>query len=304
VAATNKDLATEVKEGRFREDLYYRLNVITVYVPPLRDRTDDVALLADFFLRRYADKNGKELAGFTRAAMDRLVAYHWPGNVRELENVVERAVVLTKERVIDEDVLPRVLFDAELSGGQSITVAVGTPLEEVERPPEIMETLRRTRGDKRVAAQPARHRHPHDLPSAGEPARGRAGGGRWGGGGGGRRDGSGGGRPDRGGRRARALSRVTTCGSTPTRMFHLRAFPRRRVEEMRALTGTDHARSDRAHAGSSGRRHHVRRRHVRRTGIRARRGARAPLPNRHATRGSRPRIANLSGRGERRPQMS
>jgi len=152
VAATNKDLAQEVKDGRFREDLYYRLNVITVYVPPLRDRGDDIPLLGDFFLRRYAEKNTKDVGGFTRAAMDRLGAYHWPGNVRELENVVERAVVLTKERVIDEEVLPRVLFDGGQSTGQSITVAVGTPLEEVERR-LIFETLRRTRGDKRLAAQ-------------------------------------------------------------------------------------------------------------------------------------------------------
>jgi two-component system response regulator HydG len=152
VAATNKDLASEVKEGRFREDLYYRLNVITVYVPPLRDRVDDVPLLADFFLRRYAEKNTKEVTSFTRVAMERLTAYHWPGNVRELENVVERAVVLTKERVIDEDVLPRALFDAEASAGQTLSVAVGTPLEEVERR-LILETLRRTKGDKRLAAQ-------------------------------------------------------------------------------------------------------------------------------------------------------
>jgi len=152
VAATNKDLAAEVKEGRFREDLYYRLNVIAVYVPPLRERTDDVPLLGDFFLRRYAEKNGKEVVGFTRSAMDRLVSYHWPGNVRELENVIERAVVLTKDRVIDEEALPRVLFDAGASTGQSITVAVGTPLEEVERR-LIFETLRRTKGDKRLAAQ-------------------------------------------------------------------------------------------------------------------------------------------------------
>jgi two-component system response regulator HydG len=151
-AATNKDLAVEVQEGRFREDLFYRLNVITVYVPPLRERSDDVPLLADFFLRRYADKNAKEVSNFTRAAMDRLVGYHWPGNVRELENVVERAVVLTKDRVIDEEVLPRGLFESGAAGGQSINVAVGTPLEEVERR-LIFETLRRTKGDKRLAAQ-------------------------------------------------------------------------------------------------------------------------------------------------------
>jgi DNA-binding NtrC family response regulator len=152
VAATNKDLDEEVKEGRFREDLFYRLNVITVHVPPLRERSDDIPLLADFFLQRYADKNAKDVAGFTRAAMDRLTAYHWPGNVRELENAVERAVVLTKERAIGEEVLPRGLLDASSSNGQTITVAVGTPLDEVERR-LIFETLKRTKGDKRLAAQ-------------------------------------------------------------------------------------------------------------------------------------------------------
>jgi two-component system response regulator HydG len=152
VAATNKDLDEEVREGRFREDLFYRLNVITVHVPPLRERSDDIPLLADFFLRRYADKNAKDIAGFTRAAMDRMTAYHWPGNVRELENAVERAVVLTKERAIGEEVLPRGLLDAPASNGQTITVAVGTPLDEVERR-LIFETLKRTKGDKRLAAQ-------------------------------------------------------------------------------------------------------------------------------------------------------
>jgi two-component system response regulator HydG len=155
VAATNKELQTEAREGRFREDLYYRLNVITVYVPPLRERQEDIPLLADHFLRRYAEKNSKPLAGFTHAATERLAAYHWPGNVRELENVIERAVVLTKNQSIDEDDLPRDLHDAfSLDGGdgRSISVAVGTPLEEVERR-LIHETLKRTKGDKRLAAQ-------------------------------------------------------------------------------------------------------------------------------------------------------
>ncbi len=152
VAATNKDLAAEVREGRFREDLYYRLNVIGVYVPPLRDRSDDVPLLVDYFLHKYADKNGKQVTGLVRAAMERMMAYHWPGNVRELENVIERAVVLTKNQIIDEEDLPRELFTSENGGHHSMTIAVGTPLEEVERR-LIFETLKRTKGDKRLAAQ-------------------------------------------------------------------------------------------------------------------------------------------------------
>jgi two-component system response regulator HydG len=151
VAATNKDLSEEVRAGRFREDLYYRLNVIGLLVPPLRERAEDIPLLADVFLRRYADKNSKQIRGFTRDAVDRLGAYRWPGNVRELENVVERAVVLTKGQVLDEDDLPQDLFGAR-GDGRSISVAIGTPLEEVERR-LIFETLRHTKGDKRLAAQ-------------------------------------------------------------------------------------------------------------------------------------------------------
>src|SRR5207245_9832850 len=100
VAATNRDLKRAVSDGRFREDLYYRLNVIAVHVPPLRDRRDDVPLLVDHFLGRFRDKNQKSVSGFTRAALDAFSAYHWPGNVRELENAIERAVVLTKSNVI------------------------------------------------------------------------------------------------------------------------------------------------------------------------------------------------------------
>jgi len=139
--------------GRFREDLYYRLNVIPVYVPPLRERKEDVPLLADFFLRRYADKNEKDVKGLTHSAVERMSRYDWPGNVRELENAVERAVVLTKGDVIDADDLPR-----ELSGGGtesragSILVPIGMPLEEVERR-LVFETLKHTKGDKRLAAQ-------------------------------------------------------------------------------------------------------------------------------------------------------
>jgi len=153
VAATNRDIAEEVRVGRFREDLYYRLNVIPVYVPPLRERKEDVPLLADFFLRRYADKNEKDVKGLTHSAVERMSRYDWPGNVRELENAVERAVVLTKGDVIDADDLPR-----ELSGGGtesragSILVPIGMPLEEVERR-LVFETLKHTKGDKRLAAQ-------------------------------------------------------------------------------------------------------------------------------------------------------
>jgi two-component system NtrC family response regulator len=104
VSATNKDLEEEVRAGRFREDLFYRLNVVTLTIPPLRERKDDIPLLFDFFLKRYAERHKKPVKGFTREARDLLIKYDYPGNVRELENMVERAVVLTRgEYLVRED---------------------------------------------------------------------------------------------------------------------------------------------------------------------------------------------------------
>jgi two-component system response regulator HydG len=159
VAATNVNLAEEVKAGRFREDLYYRLNVIPVNVPPLRDRRDDISLLAQHFVQVYAEKNGKTISGCSPAAIERLTEYGWPGNVRELENAIERAVVLTRagHSVIDEDALPREIRDASATGGgggtgSALTFPIGTPLAEIEMR-VIHETLRHTRGDKRLTAK-------------------------------------------------------------------------------------------------------------------------------------------------------
>ncbi|WP_428266107.1 sigma-54-dependent transcriptional regulator [Haliangium sp.] len=156
IAATNVDLAQAVKEGRFREDLYYRLNVISVAVPPLRDRRDDIPLLVQHFVQVYADKNGKRIAGLTQSALDLLCDYPWPGNVRELENAIERAVVLARSETIDEDALPRELRDCSggLGGGgaQALSFPIGTPLAEIEMR-VIRETLRHTGGDKRLAAK-------------------------------------------------------------------------------------------------------------------------------------------------------
>jgi two-component system response regulator HydG len=151
VAATNRSLDAEVKAGRFREDLFYRLNVITIGIPPLRDRREDVPLLADHFLRKYSDKNARQMKGFTPGALETMTAHSWPGNVRELENAVERAVVLTKGETIDVEDLPESVRRGERAQG-AVTFAIGTPLEEVERR-LIQETLRHTRGDKRRAAQ-------------------------------------------------------------------------------------------------------------------------------------------------------
>jgi len=156
IAATNVNLAEEVKAGRFREDLYYRLNVIPVNVPPLRDRRDDIPLLAQHFVQVYAEKNGKAISGCSPTAIERLTEYGWPGNVRELENAIERAVVLTRanQTVIDEEALPREIRDATpgTASASSLTFPIGMPLAEIEMR-VIHETLRHTRGDKRLTAK-------------------------------------------------------------------------------------------------------------------------------------------------------
>ncbi len=152
VAATHANLAQRVSEGAFREDLYYRLNVIAIRVPPLRDRREDVPLLAEHFLRRFAEKNNKAMAGFARGALDRLGVHDWPGNVRELENAIERAVVLARGDTIDVADLPDEVRAGATGAAPTMTFAVGTQLEEIERT-AIHRTLAYTRGDKRLAAQ-------------------------------------------------------------------------------------------------------------------------------------------------------
>jgi two-component system response regulator HydG len=151
VAATNKDLQAEVDAGRFREDLFYRLHVISLKLPPLRERRDDIPMVAQHFLKRFAEKNKKRVTGITREAMGVLSGWAWPGNVRELENAIERAVVVAHGDTISLEDLPPALA----SGGKApryLTVPVGTPLDDIERQ-VIRETLLHTRGDKRLAAQ-------------------------------------------------------------------------------------------------------------------------------------------------------
>ncbi len=117
LAATNRDLKAEIEAGAFREDLYYRLNVITVELPPLRDRKSDIPALASFFLRRYAAENGKTIESFQEEALARITDYAWPGNVRELENVVERAVVLCDAPQVEVKHLPPSLVPERLRDG-------------------------------------------------------------------------------------------------------------------------------------------------------------------------------------------
>jgi two-component system response regulator HydG len=152
VAATNRDLQAEVQAGRFREDLYYRLNVIAVTAPPLRARREDVPLLVDHFLGLYCAKNGRPRMNVTREALDKMMDYAWPGNVRELENVIERAVVLARGETLTAADLPEVIARATPSEPTALTFGIGTTLDEIELR-VIKETLRHTKGDKSIAAQ-------------------------------------------------------------------------------------------------------------------------------------------------------
>ncbi len=155
IAATNRDLEKEVTEGRFRHDLFFRLRVLEIVVPPLRKRAEDIPVLAEYFLNKFRQETGRRIEGFTRAAMDKLVSYRWPGNVRELKNVIERAVVLCQGRFIDEDDL--LLSKLATTGDTVETQPVPqgyTPvsLEEIERR-HILATLEYTKWNKSRAAQ-------------------------------------------------------------------------------------------------------------------------------------------------------
>jgi len=152
VAATNRDLVAEVAAGRFREDLFYRLNVIAITAPPLRARREDIPLLVDHFLGLYCAKNGRPRLHPSRVALDRLMDYGWPGNVRELENVIERAVVLSRSDALGEGDLPEHIANAAPRPPTELTFEIGTTLDEIELR-VIRETLRHTKGDKSVAAQ-------------------------------------------------------------------------------------------------------------------------------------------------------
>ena len=152
VAATNRDLRAEVAAGRFREDLYYRLNVIALTAPPLRARREDIPLLVDHFLGAYCAKNGRPRLEVSREVTQTLLDYDWPGNVRELENAIERAVVLCRSSALSVEDLPDVITKSSNPVLSVLSIPVGTSLDEVERR-LIRETLRHTKGDKSLAAQ-------------------------------------------------------------------------------------------------------------------------------------------------------
>jgi DNA-binding NtrC family response regulator len=127
LGATNSDLVTLVREGRFREDLYHRLNVIAIPLPPLRDRKEDIPLLVEHFLRRYCQENAAPLRRFSPAAMRLMLDYDWPGNIRELENVIERAVVLSSQELMDEDLLPETVRTKEIVKGVRLQLSEFMP---------------------------------------------------------------------------------------------------------------------------------------------------------------------------------
>lgn len=151
IAATNRDLEREVKEGRFRQDLFYRLNVITIEIPPLRERVEDIPLLAGYFLNKYSELNTKNILGFSPEVHQVLSNYPWPGNVRELENIIERAVSLCQTSTVELSDLPARLTGSPAAGSY-LVVPIGISLDEIEQS-VLKKTLIKTKGDKKAAAR-------------------------------------------------------------------------------------------------------------------------------------------------------
>ena len=150
ISATNINLENAIKQKRFREDLYYRLNVITMNMPPLRERREDIPLLISHFLKIYQEKNNKVVDGISEDVLDILTDYQWPGNVREIKNIIERAVVLTQDRIITQKDLPENISKKKAEE-RKLTIPFGMPLREIKKK-IIIETLRRSKGDKEITA--------------------------------------------------------------------------------------------------------------------------------------------------------
>ena len=151
VAATNRDLENAVKEMKFREDLYYRLNVFPIYLPPLRERRTDILLLAEYFLEKYARENNKNIRRISTSAIDLLIQYHWPGNVRELQNCIERAVLICDDQTIKSIHLPPSLQSAD-SVRSSRPLSLAAAVENFERE-LIVEALKKNKGNQTRAAR-------------------------------------------------------------------------------------------------------------------------------------------------------
>jgi Nif-specific regulatory protein len=151
IAATNRNLEEAIAMNEFREDLYYRLNVFPLHIPPLRERKSDILLLADHFVTKYNKKNNKSVKRISTSAINMLMSYHWPGNVRELENVMERGILLATNDVIHAHHLPPTLQTAE-SSGTTLTSSLQDALEAVEKE-LILDALKSSRGNFSKAAR-------------------------------------------------------------------------------------------------------------------------------------------------------
>jgi len=154
LAATNRDPSDAVRAGSFREDLLYRLNVITIEMPPLRRRLDDIALLAEHLIAQLAERHNRPARRLSKAALEALKSHHWPGNVRELRNVIERAVIICSGEAIERHHLAPYPLEqrARARSEDTLTLPVGTPIEEAERQ-LILRTLQKTDNNKTRAAE-------------------------------------------------------------------------------------------------------------------------------------------------------
>jgi DNA-binding NtrC family response regulator len=151
ICSTNRNPPEAVRNGQLREDLYYRVSTITIEVPPLRERAEDIQLLADHFLRKFSNKYGKPVKGFSQSTMSGMFNYPWPGNVRELESAIERAVLLSKGDYIEPTDLPFTSVETPAASNHKFTVPPNMKLEDIERE-VIYQTLQRTKGNKQAAA--------------------------------------------------------------------------------------------------------------------------------------------------------
>jgi DNA-binding NtrC family response regulator len=155
ITATNRNLEEAIRKGTFREDLYYRLNVVTISLPPLRERKEDIPPLLDHFLRKYSRENNRETVALSKEAKERLMNYHYPGNIRELENIIERAVILCRGSTVTTQDLPLNLQESE--GEENLKRARGSGrslpevLEEIERH-RITQALQKSGGVQTKAA--------------------------------------------------------------------------------------------------------------------------------------------------------
>lgn len=151
ISATNANLMEAIKQKIFREDLYYRLNVITISIPPLRERREDIPPLISHFLKIYQKKNNKIIDGISEDVLDILKDYQWPGNIHELKNVMQKVVILTQDNIISKNYLPENIVKNDRTENKGVFIPIGMPLHEIEKK-IIIETLKKTKGDKEATA--------------------------------------------------------------------------------------------------------------------------------------------------------